>query len=63
MTTVSTEIAQKQVDLNSMMGMTNFPIKRNEGKVILGTIQSNKKENRKRKLSTCEEQMANYTSK
>lgn len=39
-----TETRTHSVNLNSMMGVSNLPAKKNGGKIILGTIQLNKKE-------------------
>jgi len=39
-----TETKTNAVNLNSMMGVSNLPAKKNGGKIILGTIQLNRKE-------------------
>ncbi len=45
-----------------MMGMSNLPPKKNGGKIILGTLQSTKKEINKKNYSTNEEMIRDFKS-
>ena len=46
------------------MGLTNIQVKKHEGKIILGSIQStNKKDRKKSNRSIVESQLTNYKSK
>ncbi len=46
------------------MGLTNIQVKKHEGKIILGSIQStNKNDRKKSNRSIVESQLTNYKSK
>lgn len=57
------EIPVNSINLNTMTATNNQPVKKHEGKIILGTMQSNKNELNKRNRNKAESQLTNYKGK
>lgn len=57
------EIPVNSINLNTMTGAINQHVKKHEGKIILGTIQTNKNDLKKRKRTKAESQLTNYKGK